>query len=82
VHEGKIMPKLSLTDVMLTAIERPRCLRCQTRMRLATITALPEGAEKRMFECEKCDFIETRTVSDPLKSDAVERLTHNIRPPN
>jgi hypothetical protein len=76
------MPKLSLTDVMLTAIERPRCVRCQTRMRLATITALAEGSEKRIFECEKCNFIETRTISDPLKSAAVERLTHNVRPPD
>jgi hypothetical protein len=76
------MPKISLSDVMLTAIERPRCGRCQTRMVLACITPLPERSEKRMFECPKCDFTETITVADPLKSEAVVRLTSNVRPPS
>lgn len=75
------MPKLSLTDVMLTAIERPRCGRCHTRMALVRISPLPDGSEKRMFECEKCDFVETLTVADPLKSETVARLTTNVRPP-
>jgi ribosomal protein S27AE len=75
------MHRVSLTDVMLTSIERPRCSRCRTRMILARITPLPHGSEKRMFECTKCHFIETKTVADPLKSDDVERLTTNIRPP-
>jgi hypothetical protein len=79
---GRIMPKPSLTDVMLTAIERPFCVRCRTRMRLASITPLSDGAETRTFECEKCSFIETKTVADPLKSKAVERLTNNVRPPD
>jgi hypothetical protein len=51
-------------------------------MRLASITPLSDGAEKRTFECEKCSFIETKTVTDPLKSKAVERLTNNVRPPD
>lgn len=76
------MPKLSQMDVMLTAIERPHCVRCRTRMRLARIAPLPDGSENRTFECEKCSFIETRTVADPLKSEAVERLTSNVRPPD
>jgi hypothetical protein len=42
--------------------------------------AAADGSEKRMFECTKCHFIETKTVADPLKSDAVERLTTNVRP--
>jgi hypothetical protein len=78
----KIMPKVSLTDVMLTAIERPHCVRCRSRMRLASIAPLSDGAEKRTLECEKCSYIETRTVADPLKSEAVERLTSNVRPPD
>jgi hypothetical protein len=69
-------------DVMLTAIERPRCVRCETRMRLVSIAPLPDGAERRTFECEKCSSIETRTVADPLKSKTVERLTSNVRPPD
>ena len=76
------MPKVSLTDVTLTAIERPRCARCQARMTLSRISPLADGSEERMFECQKCELIETRTVADPLKSEAVERLTTNIRPPS
>jgi exosome complex RNA-binding protein Csl4 len=73
------MPRLP--DVPLSVIERPRCGRCQARMILARISPLPDGSEQRTFECPKCDAIETRTVADPLKSEAVERLTANVRPP-
>jgi Zn-finger protein len=79
--ERQAMQKVSLTEVMLTTIERPRCDRCRTRMMLARITPLSDGSEKRIFQCTKCHFIETKTVVDPLKSDIVERLTTNIRPP-
>ena len=68
-------------DVLLTAIERPRCRKCLARMRLARIAPLPDGSEQRTFECPKCNAIETRTVADPLKSEAMERLTTNVRPP-
>jgi hypothetical protein len=50
-------------------------------MRLARISPLPDGSEQRTFECPKCDAVETRTIADPLKSEAVERLTANVRPP-
>jgi hypothetical protein len=30
----------------------------------------PQGSEKRMFECSKCHFIETKIVEGPFKSDA------------
>lgn len=68
-------------SVMLTSIERPRCRRCQTRMMLARIARQLDGSEKRTFECSKCDVVETRTIVDPLKSEAVERLTLNVRRP-
>jgi hypothetical protein len=68
-------------SAMLTSIERPRCRRCQIRMMLAVITPLPDGSEERTFECPKCDLIETRAVPDPLKSEAVERLTTYVRRP-
>ena len=69
-------------DLALTPIERPRCDRCQCRMVLALISLLPDRSEKRTFECPKCDAVETMTVTDPLKSAAVNRLTTNIRPPS
>jgi len=84
MHERVIMPKpsdVALTPVSLTSIERPRCGRCQARMMLARISPLPDGSEQRTFECRKCDAIETRTIADPLKSEAIERLTANVRPP-
>ena len=72
---------LSLTDVLLTPIERPRCGRCRARMDLSSIVPRPGHCEKRTFECSKCNFIETRMVSDPLQSDEINRLAGNIRPP-
>jgi hypothetical protein len=50
-------------------------------MTLTGTASLPDGSEERTFECPKCDFIETRAVPDPLKSEAVERLTTYVRPP-
>ena len=65
----------------LSPIERPHCVRCLTRMRLAK-TVLGTGySEKRIFECATCGATETRLVADPLDSDELTRLTDNIRPP-
>ena len=50
-------------------------------MRLARITPLPDGSERRIFECPKCDVTETIMVADPLKSEAMERLSIHVRPP-
>jgi hypothetical protein len=76
------MPKGSLTEVRLTVIERPLCGRCRyTRMTLVRLTPLADGSQERTFECQRCNLIATRTIVDPLKSDAIERLTSNIRPP-
>jgi hypothetical protein len=72
---------LSLTDVLLTPIERPRCVRCRTQMNLTSIVPRPGRTEKRTFECPKCDFIETKVVSDPLSPEEINRLTENILPP-
>lgn len=77
------MPKGSLTEVRLTVVERPLCGRCKyTQMMLVRLTPLPDGSEERTFECQKCNWTETRTCVDPLKSEAIERLTSNLRPPS
>ncbi len=70
----------SLTDVLLSPIERPRCVRCRTRMDLTTIAPRPDGTEKRTFECSKCAFIETKIASGPLNSDALVRMANGVRP--
>jgi len=71
----------SLTDVLLSPIERPRCARCRTRMDLTSMAPRSDGTEKRTFECAKCAFIETKIASDPLESDVIVRMASHIRPP-
>jgi exosome complex RNA-binding protein Csl4 len=67
----------------LTAIERARCSRCQTRMMLERVSAGPVGFEHRLFECPKCDQVEIRVIaSDPFKSKAVGWLAGELRAPN
>ena len=79
-REVSDMP-LSLTDVLLSPIERPPCVRCRTRMNLASIAPRPDHSEKRTFKCPKCHFIETLVVPDPIRSEEVNRLADNVQPP-
>ena len=55
----------------LTPIERLRCPRCQNRMAVSCVEQRNDGFEKRMFECQKCQFIETKMVPDPLRNPKV-----------
>jgi hypothetical protein len=71
----------SLTDVLLSPIERPRCGRCRTRMNLATIVPRANRSEERTFQCPKCDLIEIKVVTDPLTSEQAHRLADGVRPP-
>ena len=64
----------------LTAIERHRCSRCQTRMMLERVSPGPIGFEKRLFECPKCDHVEITVIaSDPFKSNAAGWLAGELR---
>jgi hypothetical protein len=67
----------SFSGQKTTPIECPRCSRCRTRMTLLKLEPRTNGAEKHMFECSKCHFIETKY---PLKSDAITCLASNVRP--
>jgi hypothetical protein len=63
----------------VTAFERPRCTRCQTGMMLERISPGPVGFEHRLFECPKCDHVETRVVaSDPFNSKAKGSLSGEL----
>jgi hypothetical protein len=67
----------------LTAIERPRCFHCQTRMMLERVSPGPTGFEHRLFECPKCDHVEISVIaSDPFKSKAVGWLGSELRAPH
>ena len=72
----------SLTDVLLTPIERPRCMQCRARMMLVVIEPCESNSEKRTFECSKCDVMEAIIVADPLRSEALTLLANNIKPPD
>jgi tRNA(Ile2) C34 agmatinyltransferase TiaS len=66
----------------LTAIERPRCPRCQARMpSISTETTRDLGAQWT-FRCAKCN--ESRTIqiaADPMKSSSAGWLEGELRPP-
>jgi hypothetical protein len=67
----------------LTAIERLRCSRCQTRMMLERVSSGPIGFEHRLFECPKCDHVEISVISsDPFNSSAAGWSTGEPRAPN
>ena len=67
----------------LTAIERPRCSRCTSRMMLARIIHGPMTFENRRFECPKCNSVQNEVVaSDPMKSASVGWLAGELRAPN
>ncbi len=78
--QGSVMTS---SQQFLTAIERPRCFRCQTRMMLERVAPGPIGFEHRLFECPKCDHVEINVIaSDPFKSKAAGWLDGELRTPN
>jgi hypothetical protein len=74
---------MSSTQQFLTAIERPRCPRCQTRMMLERVSPGPIGFEHRLFECPKCDQVEISVIaSDPFRSKGAGWLDGELRAPS
>jgi hypothetical protein len=65
----------------LSAVERPRCSKCQTLLMPARISPAAEGREEWLFECPKCDHAEAAMVEDPLKSKALGWLDSELKPP-
>jgi hypothetical protein len=66
-------PDMPVPDLRLSAIERPRCLHCETRMRLARTSPGPPGFDLRRFECAKCNQVTRKlVVSDPMNGDGVK----------
>jgi Zn finger protein HypA/HybF involved in hydrogenase expression len=74
---------MSSPQEFLTAIERPRCSRCQKRMMLERTASGPIGFEQRLFECPKCDHVEVKvTASDPFKSTMAGWLDADLQAPS
>jgi hypothetical protein len=74
---------VSSTQQFLTAIERPRCPRCQTGMMLERVSSGPIGFEHRLFECPKCDQVEITVIaSAPFTSKAAGWIDGELRAPN
>jgi hypothetical protein len=63
----------------LSAIERPRCIKCAMRMTTSNVAPGPDGFEHRTFVCSRCGHTDSKVVaSDPLKSDAVGWLSGEL----
>ena len=56
----------------LIPIERPLCIKCRGRMRLALIEPGPGGADLRTFECANCNHTMRVVVADALKCDRAQ----------
>ena len=66
------MPEPSLSSRLpLTALERPRCPKCEARMTLTRVARGAAGFDVRTFDCARCDHAQIVTVAtDPMKSDS------------
>jgi hypothetical protein len=67
----------------LSAIERPRCPKCdQNRMLLSKLEAGMSGFDYRTFECQKCGRVEIMIVSsDPMQAGVHGWLAGGLKPP-
>ena len=72
-----------VSSARVSAIERPRCPRCQqNRMLLSKLESGSSGFDYRTFECQKCGRVETVVIfCDPMKSDAQGWLAGELKPP-
>jgi DNA-directed RNA polymerase subunit M/transcription elongation factor TFIIS len=59
------------------------CPKCrQHRMLLARLGAGPSGFANATFECQKCGYVRSTTLSgDPMSSDALGWLASELKPP-
>jgi ribosomal protein S27AE len=64
-------------------IERPRCSRCTSGMKLALIIHGPMTFENRRFECPQCNYVQNQIVAtDPMQSAYLGWLAGELMAPN
>src|ERR1700680_4236032 len=71
-RQRAVMPEFQpVPSAHLSAIERPRCPKCQqNRMLLSKLEVGTSGFDTRTFECQKCGRVETTVVlNDPMTSE-------------
>ena len=77
--QGSVMPQ---TYSASPPIERPRCSRCTSGMKLALIIHGPMTFENRRFECPKCNYVQNQIVAtDPMQSAYLGWLAGELMAP-
>lgn len=66
----------------LPATERPLCPKCRSRMNIIRVVPGAKGQDAATFGCAECNHILTAPlVFDPMKSDSVNWLKGELKPP-
>jgi hypothetical protein len=76
------VPDLQIPTLFPRSTERPRCLKCQSRMEVQRITAARSGFEHWTLRCTRCGNIrEAQVPADPMNADARGWLDGELRSP-
>jgi hypothetical protein len=76
------MPDPQTPTLSPRAAERPRCVKCQSRMEVQRITAARSGFEHWTLRCTKCGHIHQAQVpTDPMNTDARGWLHGELKSP-
>ena len=78
---GTLLPDSQTSNLSPCVAERPRCLKCQSRMEIQHITSARSGFEHWTLRCTKCGLIHDAQVNaDPMKSDVIGREHSDLAP--
>jgi hypothetical protein len=76
------MPDPHMLTLSPRAVERPRCVKCQSRLHVQRITAARSGFEHWTLRCTRCSHIhEAQVPADPMNNDARGWLNGELRSP-
>jgi uncharacterized Zn finger protein len=76
------MPDPQIPTRSPRAPERPRCLKCQSRMEVQRITAARSGFEHWTLRCTRCGHIrEAQIPTAPMNTPAVGWLVGELKSP-